>query len=84
MSFTADRKSAAIGPGSVTGSVAGAAPAGASVLLACSARTRTTPVAGGENASRTAVDTNAVEAVTTLGAWDGKSGQLPDRAARRR
>jgi hypothetical protein len=73
ISFAADRKSVAIGPGAV----AGPAPAGASVLLARFAPTRTTPVADGENASRTAVDTNAVEAVTTLGAWDGKAVSFP-------
>ena len=38
---------------------------------------RTTPVAGGENAARTAVDTNAVEALTTLGSWDGKPASFP-------
>jgi hypothetical protein len=33
--------------------------------------TRTTHVAGGENANRTATDLNGVEAIFTLGTWDG-------------
>jgi len=47
------------------------------VLLARYALKRTTPVAGGENAARTAVDANAVEALTTLGGWDGKPASFP-------
>jgi hypothetical protein len=61
--FAPDRRSAAIGMGS--------APAGANVVLARYALTRTTHVAGGENANRTATDINGVEAIFTLGTWDG-------------
>ena len=69
VTFAADRKSVAIG--------ASTAAVGGQVLLARYALKRTTPVAGGENASRTAVDTNAVEALTTLGSWDGKPTSFP-------
>jgi hypothetical protein len=69
VAFAADRKSITVG--------AGTAPAGASVLLARYALTHTTRVAGGENASRTLVDTNGVEALATLGAWDGKPVSFP-------
>jgi len=62
--FAADGRSVAI--------AAGAAPSGASVLLARYALRRTTHVAGGENAARTLTDTNGVEMLATLGAWDGK------------
>jgi hypothetical protein len=61
--FAADRRSVAIG--------AGSAPTGASVVLARFVTSRTTHVAGGENASHTLIDTNAVEALTTLGTWTG-------------
>jgi hypothetical protein len=61
--FAADRRSVAVG--------AGAAPPGASVLVARYALSRTTYVAGGENVSRTAIDSNGVETLATLGAWDG-------------
>ena len=69
VALAADRKSLTVG--------AGAAPAGASVLLARYALMRTTRVAGGENASRTLVDTNGVEALATLGVWDGKPVSFP-------
>src|ERR1700733_13374970 len=69
VAFAADRKSLTVG--------AGAAPAGASVLLARYALMRTTRVAGGENASRTLVDPNGVEALATLGVWDGKPVSFP-------
>jgi hypothetical protein len=69
VTFAADRKSVAIGTGTAAQS--------AKVLLARYALKRTTPVAGGENASRTAVDTNAIEALTTLGSWDGESASFP-------
>jgi hypothetical protein len=69
VTFAADRKSVAIGAGTAT--------EGAKVLLARYALKRTTPVAGGENAARTAVDTNAVEALTMLGSWDGKPASFP-------
>jgi hypothetical protein len=67
--FAGDRRSVAIGPG--------AALTGASVVLARYALSRTTHVAGGENADRTALDNNAVEALETLGAWDGKPVSFP-------
>lgn len=67
--FAADGKSVAIG--------AGAAPATARVLLARYVLSRTTHVGGGENASRTAIDTNAVAALTTLGAWSGSAARFP-------
>lgn len=69
VSFAADRKSVAIG--------AGAATAGATVLLARYAAARTTQIAGGENALHAAMDTNAVETITTLGGWDGKPISFP-------
>jgi len=73
VSFAADRHSVAIGAGTMPG----IAPAGASVLLARYALTRTTHVGGGENTSRTLIDTNGVEALATLGAWDGKPVSFP-------
>jgi hypothetical protein len=69
VTFAADRRSVVIGTGS--------APAGAKVLLARYALSRTTHVAGGENADRTALDNNAVEALETLGTWDGKPVSFP-------
>jgi hypothetical protein len=72
VTFAADRKSVAIGAGA-----SAEAAQSAKVLLARYALKRTTPVAGGENAARTAVDTNAVEALTTLGGWDGKPASFP-------
>jgi hypothetical protein len=67
--FAADRKSVAIGPGS--------APADTKILLARFVLNRTTRVGGGENASRTAIDTNAVAELTTLGAWSGSAARFP-------
>jgi hypothetical protein len=69
VTFAPDRHSVAIG--------ASAAPAGASVLLARYALKRTTQVKGGENASRTLTDSNGVEALATLGTWDGKAVSFP-------
>jgi hypothetical protein len=69
VTFAADRRSVAIGTGT--------APTGASVLLARYALARTTHVAGGENANRTATDSNAVEAFETLGRWEGKTISFP-------
>jgi len=71
VTFGPDRHSVMIGPGMPTETATGAVPAGATVVLARYALSRTTRIAGGENASRTLVDTNGVEALTTLGAWDG-------------
>jgi hypothetical protein len=67
--FAADRRSVLIG--------AGAAPAGASVLLARYALIRATQVKGGENAGHAAADVNGVEAFSTLGPWDGKAVSFP-------
>jgi len=69
VTFAPDRHSVAIG--------AGVAPAGASVLLARYALKRTTQVKGGENAARTLTDSNGVEALATLGTWDGKAVSFP-------
>ena len=69
VTFAPDRHSVAIG--------ASAAPTGASVLLARYALKRTTQVKGGENASRTLTDSNGVEALATLGTWDGKAVSFP-------
>jgi hypothetical protein len=63
VSFAADHRSVAIATGN--------APNGTKVLLARYALSRTTAVTGGENASRTANDSNGVETLATLGTWDG-------------
>jgi hypothetical protein len=63
VTIAGDRKSITVG--------AGAAPADARVYLARYALERTTPIGGGENANRTATDFNGVEALFTLGTWDG-------------
>jgi hypothetical protein len=67
--FAADRRSVTIG--------AGSAPPGSGIVLARFAVSRTTHVGGGENASRTVVDTIAVEALTALGTWTGAAVSLP-------
>jgi hypothetical protein len=64
VTFAPDRRQLTVG--------AGSAPAGSAVLLARYTLSRTTRVAGGENAARTLTDTNAVTALTKLGAWGGK------------
>jgi hypothetical protein len=69
--FAGDRRSVAIGPGTLTGAGKG------QVLLVRFVRSRTTHVAGGENADRTALDNNAVEVLATLGAWDGNTVNYP-------
>jgi hypothetical protein len=69
VSFAADRRSVTIGPGS--------APAGTSVVLARFVVSRTTHIAGGENAARTLTDTNGVEALTMLGTWTGAAVSFP-------
>lgn len=61
VTFVADRRSVTIG----------AADGRGSVLLVRFAQERTTRVAGGENARRTLQDANGVEALTSLGSWDG-------------
>ena len=70
VSFAGDGRSVAIGPGAVNsdaGSRAGR------VLLVRFLEHRATQIGGGENASRAAIDTNAVEAMTMLGDWDGRA-----------
>jgi len=47
------------------------------VILARYALSRTTSIAGGENANRTAIDSNGVEALFTLGDWDGRAVSFP-------
>jgi hypothetical protein len=47
------------------------------VLLLRFAQHRTTRVGGGENAHRTAEDTNAVLSIETRGEWDGSARRLP-------
>jgi hypothetical protein len=69
--FAGDRRSVVIGPGTLTGAGKG------QVLLVRFVRSRTTHVAGGENADRTALDNNAVEVLAPLGAWDGTAVNFP-------
>jgi hypothetical protein len=61
VSFAADGRSVAIGSGAGAGEV----------VLVRFAQRRTTPVGAGENTGRIADDFNGVEALSTLGAWDG-------------
>ena len=61
VTFAADRRSVTIGAGEGRGGV----------LLVRFAQERTTRVAGGENAHRTLQDANAVEALVSLGSWEG-------------
>jgi hypothetical protein len=60
-----DRRSVAIGPGT--------APDGAGVLVARYVLKHTTQIKGGENASRTATDTNAVTSLKLIGDWAGQA-----------
>jgi hypothetical protein len=69
VAFAPDRRAVAIS--------AGSAPAGAGVLLARYVLKRTTQIKGGENASRTATDTNAVQSLTMIGVWNGKAAIFP-------
>jgi hypothetical protein len=63
VSLAADYRSVTVGAGRGQGEV----------LLVRFAQSRTTPVAGGENAHRTLKDTNAVEKLTSLGSWSGSA-----------
>ena len=65
VSFSADRRSVTVGIGT--------AAQNGTVLLARYALMRTTQVAGGENANRTATDFNGVEQLQVLGGWDGEA-----------
>jgi hypothetical protein len=67
VSFATDRRSVAIGAGTGKGEV----------VLVRFLRHRTTEVAAGENAGRALSDTNGVESLTTLGAWDGSKREFP-------
>ncbi|HTQ34080.1 MAG TPA: DUF1223 domain-containing protein [Stellaceae bacterium] len=69
VSIARDRRSATIG--------AGAAPRGAGVLVARYVLTHTTQVRGGENAGRSATDTNAVTSLTMIGDWNGQAATFP-------
>lgn len=62
--FAADRRSVTIGPAAMPG-------AAGTVLLARFVKQRTTHIGAGENAHRTAHDVDGVEALETLGAWQG-------------
>ncbi|MBV9827429.1 MAG: DUF1223 domain-containing protein [Alphaproteobacteria bacterium] len=61
VAFAGDGRSVTVGAGTGRGRV----------LLVRFLRHRTTPIGGGENASRTATDTNAVETLAVLGDWAG-------------
>jgi hypothetical protein len=63
VAFAADRRSVTID--------AGAGGGQGSVLLVRFAQSRTTKVTGGENARRTLQDANGVEALASLGSWNG-------------
>jgi hypothetical protein len=63
VTFAADRRSVTIGGGNGRGSV----------LVVRFAQKRTTRVAGGENARRTLQDANGVEALASLGSWNGST-----------
>jgi len=64
IAFAADRHSVTIGPAATAGSTG-------QVVLVHFVQQRTTHVGAGENARRTAEDTNGVEALATLGTWQG-------------
>jgi hypothetical protein len=63
VAFAGDRRSVTIGAGQ----------GGGTVLLARFAQKRVTRVGGGENARRSLEDVNGVEALTTLGAYQGRA-----------
>ena len=63
VTFVADRRSVTIGGGNGRGSV----------FVVRFAQKRTTRVAGGENARRTLQDANGVEALASLGSWNGST-----------
>jgi hypothetical protein len=64
VAFAADRHSVTIGPAAIAGSTG-------QVVLVRFVQKRTTPIGAGENARRTAEDTNGVKALATLGTWQG-------------
>jgi hypothetical protein len=64
VAFAADRRSVTIGPAATAGGTG-------QVVLVHFVQKRTTPIGAGENARRTAEDTNGVKALATLGTWQG-------------
>ena len=70
MAFAADRHSVTIGRAATAGSTG-------RVLLIRFAQQRTTRIGAGENARRTLEDTNGVEALSTLGEWQGMEATFP-------
>ena len=71
VAIAADRHSVTIGGGNGKGEGRG------DVLLVRFARHRSTAVAAGENSGRTLEDANGVEALTTLGTWEGTAVNFP-------
>jgi hypothetical protein len=69
VAFAADRHSVTIGPAAIAGSTG-------QIVLVRFAQKRTTRVGAGENARRTLEDTNGVDAVATLGAWQGAEAEF--------
>jgi hypothetical protein len=69
VTFAADRHSVTIGPAAIAGSTG-------QIVLVRFAQKRTTHVGAGENARRTLEDTNGVDAVATLGAWQGAEAEF--------
>ena len=67
VAISADRRSVKVAAGAGNGKV----------LLVKFAQKRTSRVSAGENSGRTLDDVNGVEALTPLGAWDGKSASFP-------
>jgi hypothetical protein len=65
VAFAVDRRSVTIGPAAMPG-------AAGTALLVRFVEKRTTQIDAGENARRTAEDGNGVEALETLGAWQGR------------
>jgi hypothetical protein len=65
VAFAVDRRSVTIGAAGMPG-------ASGTALLVRFVEKRTTQIGAGENARRTADDRNGVEALETLGAWQGK------------
>jgi hypothetical protein len=70
VAFAADRHSVTIGPAATAGSTG-------QIVLVRFAQKRTTHVGAGENASRTLEDTNGVDALATLGKWQGAEIGFP-------
>jgi hypothetical protein len=67
VAFAENRRSVAIGSGAGNGEV----------LLVRFQRQRTTEIPAGENAGRTAEDTNGVREIIRLGNWDGSAREFP-------